>query len=181
VCQIKHHFDAEKKSSTVEEVIPIAGDLEKHGGGQFKWDATRLKTEGEGKSEGVKLTLKGGVYEQREQRAVVEFRCKKGTSGLDGEWESEDEYTKAKREEDKKDGDKKDEDKKKEGDSTGFPEKQLKKDNAALIWEGYTREGNVDTLFLTWHTEHACDKAVQDNPPADESSHWGFFTWLIIL
>jgi hypothetical protein len=157
-------------------VIPIAGDLEKHGGGQFSYEATRLKAEGEGsKGEGVKLTLKGGKYEQREQKAVVEFRCKKGTSGLDGEWESEDEYVKAKE-------DKKEEGGEKGGDELlGFPEKQLKKENAALIWEGYKREAEVDTLFLTWYTEHACAEKAGEEAPGDESAHWGFFTWFILV
>jgi len=177
VCQIKHHWDPEKKSSTIEEVVPIAGDLEKHGGGAFKWEATRLKTEGEDKGEdkgeGIRLTLKGGVYEQREQRALVSLRCNQTVSGLDGEWDSEDEYVHDKREE--KEGDKNGD------DEVGFPEKQLKKDNAALIWDGYKRDGDVDTLFLTWYTQHVCEKSNSEQPPADESHHWGFFTWVIIL
>ncbi|KAK0651494.1 autophagy-related protein 27 [Cercophora newfieldiana] len=174
VCGIKHRWDAEKKKSeAVEEVIPIAGELEGHGGGKLGWEATRLKAEkeGEGEGEGVKITLKGGMYERREQRAVVEMRCKKGVTGLEGEWEGEDEYVKAKEEGEKK----------KEDEGLGFPEKQLKKEGAALVWEGYKREGNVDTLYLTWTTEHACFQAADGKPPVDESHSWGFFTWLVIL
>ncbi|KAK4451806.1 autophagy-related protein 27 [Podospora aff. communis PSN243] len=173
VCAIKHHWDADKrKSEVVEEVIPIAG---KFGEREMKWEGARLKAEKEGEAAaGVKITLGGGKWEGREQRAVVEMRCKKGVVGTEGEWEGEDEYVKAKRA-DKEEGDKKD------GDGSGFAEKQLKKEDATLIWEGYKREGEVDTLFLTWNTEHACEKAVEDKPPADESRHWGFFTWLVVL
>ncbi|KAK0626952.1 autophagy-related protein 27 [Immersiella caudata] len=176
VCAIKHHWDAEKKKSeAVEEVIPIAG---KFGEKELTWEGARLKTEKEGEAGGVKITLRGGKWEGREQKAIVEMRCKKGVAGTEGEWEGEDEYVKGKRAAEEE---KKEEGHNKDGDGFGFAEKQLKKEGAALIWEGYKREGEVDTLFLTWNTEHACEKAVEDKPPADESRHWGFFTWLVVL
>ncbi|KAJ4306669.1 type II membrane protein [Collariella sp. IMI 366227] len=63
------------------------------------------------------------------------------------------------------------------------PEQQLIKDGAALVWNGYKHEkdknGEVDTLYLTWYTKHACDAAV--GAPDQESQHWGFFTWFVIL
>ena len=131
----------------------------------------------------MRITLKGGVYQQREQRAVIEFLCANST-GLEGEWESEDKYEgaggKARRED--KDG-KKDE-KEGDGDEGGFSERQLKKKDAALIWEGYKRspDDKVDTLFLTWHTKYACENNKRaDEPAPSESVHWGFFTWMIIL
>ncbi len=151
------------------------------------WETKRLPRDDDaakkdGKKEGLRLTLQGATtYQQRAQRTVVEFRCNPDLVGTEGEWESVDEYVpaNARREEDKKDGDKK------EGDES-TPEAQLKKDGAALIWEGYKREKSaddkdVDTLYLTWYTKHACDAAVDEPPPAGESSHWGFFTWLVIL
>ena len=171
VCQIKHHWEEKDKKSIVEEVIPIAGALEEHGGSSFKWEATRIKAEGEGASGGVKLTLKGGVYEQREQRAVVELRCNKTVSGTDNEWESEDEYVKPKAKREDKNADK----------GWGEPEYQLKKDKTELIWKGYKRDGNVDTLYLTWYTKHVCENAADTPPEPDPSSHWGFFTWIVVL
>ncbi|KAK1761263.1 autophagy-related protein 27 [Echria macrotheca] len=175
VCQIKHHWNPEDKKSTVEEVIPIAGDLAEHGGGKFTWEATRLKTaENEGGKEGLKVTLKGGVWETREQRAVVELRCNKTMEGKEGEWESEDEYVRpaAKRD---------DADKSKAENGVGEPEHQLKKDGAALIWDGYKREGEVDTLYLTWYTKYACESAAGEPPVEDRGGHWGWFTWMVIL
>lgn len=34
-------------------------------------------------------------------------------------------------------------------------------------------------LRLDWRTRYACDHYVDENK--GESSHWGFFTWLIIM
>lgn len=176
-------------------MIPIAGDLKDHGGGEFKWEAARLRTEapkGDGDDEGkgdkaevqgLKVTLTGGMYEHREQRAVVELRCNATMTGLESEWESEDEYVKPKGV-DRRDGsDGKDKDKDDKGGEPddGSPETQRKKDGAALIWQGYKNDGNVDTLYLTWHTKHACEKAAAEEPAGEESKHWGLFTWLIIL
>jgi hypothetical protein len=166
------------------------------------WEAKRLPgddaSQKDGKKEGLRLTLQGGTtYQQRAQRTVVEFRCNPDLEGTEGEWESVDEYVPAekknarreekkdddKTDDDKKDGDKKD-DKKDDDKDESTPEKQLKKDGAALVWEGYKREkdadgGDMDTLYLTWYTKHACDAAVDE--PVAESKHWGFFTWVVIL
>lgn len=169
-------------------MIPIAGSLVNDGGKDFTYELKRLSTsdsKDDSEKEGLRMTLHGGVYQKREQRAVIEFLCDHNRTGLEDEWESQDKYEKGKSEkrEDKKDGDKKEDDK--DGDAGGFPERQLKKENAALIWEGYKRspDDKVDTLFLTWHTKHACEKAADggngDGPA--ESTHWGFFTWMFML
>ncbi|KAM7186351.1 autophagy-related protein 27 [Naviculisporaceae sp. PSN 640] len=189
VCAIKHGWETdEKKDDKILNVIPIAGSLVNYGGKDFTYDLKRLSTsdsKDDSVKEGLRLTLHGGVYQKREQRAVIEFLCNHNRTGLEGEWESQDKYEKGKSEkrEDKKEGDKKEEDK--DGDAGGFPERQLKKEDAALIWEGYKRGGDdkVDTLFLTWHTKHACEKAADggNGDAPSESSHWGFFTWMFVL
>jgi len=194
VCAIKHRWDPETgKAVGVDQVIPIVVGDDK----AIAWEAKRLAGDDDGKAakdggkkEGLRLTLQGTTkYQERAQRTVVDFRCNPDLEGTESEWESLDEYvpgekknTRRKEEEKKKDDDKKDDDKK-EGDST--PEKQLKKDGAALVWEGYKREkdasgGDMDTLYLTWYTKHACDAAV-DQPTEEESKSWGFFTWFVIL
>lgn len=190
VCAIKHGWETdEKKDDKILSVIPIAGSLINHGGKDFTYELKRLSTsdsKDDSEKEGLRLTLHGGVYQKREQRAVIEFLCDHNRTGLEGEWESQDKYEKGKaekREEKKKEegGDeKKDEDK--DGED-GFPERQLKKENAALIWEGYKRspDDKVDTLFLTWHTKFACEKAVDGGDGPSESTHWGFFTWMFML
>jgi len=203
VCAIKHLIDPRrdpKDGDSIEAVIPIAGNLAEHGGKAFDFTATRLKSSdsvSDSKKEGVRIVMKGGVYEGREQKAVVELVCDKDRTGTEGEWESEDKYDpdgekeKERREEEKKkeeeDGDKKegegdnDGDKGKGDDEVGWTERQLKKDNAALIWEGYNRLDGSDTLQLTWYTKYACESSVPGDKPEDASSHWGFFTWMVIL
>lgn len=192
VCAIKHLIDPrkEKDNDFIEAVIPLAGNLANHGGKAFEWTATRLKSSDsvdDKKKEGVRIVMKGGVYEGREQKAVVEMVCDPERKGDEGEWESEDKYDEEgskgeKREEEPK----KDDDKKDDGDEVGWGEKQLKKENAALVWEGYSRTDNVDTLLLTWYTKYACEKGVPEEKPEkpetpDESKSWGFFTWMVIL
>lgn len=192
VCAIKHLIDPrkEKDNDFIEAVIPLAGNLANHGGKAFEWTATRLKSSdsvADKKREGVRIVMKGGVYEGREQKAAVEMVCDPERTGDEGEWESEDKYdkegSKEKREVETSEDDKKEEDGGGQ-DEVGWVEKQLKKDNASLIWEGYTRTDNVDTLQLTWYTKYACEKRAPnegERPPADESKSWGFFTWLVIL
>ncbi|KAK4122557.1 hypothetical protein N657DRAFT_575272 [Parathielavia appendiculata] len=208
VCAIKHRWDPKAgKTTDIDQVIPIVvsgtGDDNKAAVG---WEAKRLPRDDDGsatqdgKKEGLRLTLTGETrYQQRAQRAVVEFRCNPDLVGTEGEWESVDEYVPPKKdkeghdrrreirigrrddEEKKKDGDKKDGD----NESESTPEKQLKKDMAALVWEGYKRErdGNgaeMDTLYLTWYTKQVCDAAVDE--PVPETSHSsGFFFWLFVI
>lgn len=205
VCAIKHRWNRkEDKMTGIDQVIPLVVGDDK----AVTWEAKRLPADGEGKDdapkdgkkEGLRLTLQSGAtYQDRAQRAVVEFRCNPDLEGTEEEWESVDKYVpakgeKARREEkddDKKDDDKKDDDKKddnkKDGDKVAdpsTPERQVKKDDAALVWGGYKRERDadgkeLDTLYLTWYTKHVCDTAVDQ--PAKESDSWGFFTWFVIL
>lgn len=193
VCAIKRVIGED--SDNITEVIPIAGSLENHGGTQFDYEVVRLKnsdSNADSKKEGLRLVLKGGRHENRDQRAVIEFLCDREKTGLEGEWEAEDKYekeSKRKREDDKKEDDKKDDDKKdgdKNKDNKEEVEHQLKKDDAALIWESYGAEKDIDVLRLTWHTKYACekrddDKDVQDPEEPSSSGSWGFFTWLVIM
>lgn len=187
----------------VDKVIAIAGNLENYGGKAFDYEAARLKSSdshSDSKKEGLRLTLKGGKYpltgpvkQRREQRAVIEFLCDHDKTGLEGEWESEDRYdgdNKLRARADDKDDDKKGEEDEDDGES-GI-DHQLKKDDAALIWESYglNDKEDADILRLTWYTKHACEKPrddkdggdkEDDDNDGDSSSHWGFFTWIIIM
>jgi len=187
VCAIRHTVDPRKEAKDADRithVIPIAGNLLEHGGKAFDWSAERLSTSdvpGDAQKEGVRLTLKGGMYE-REQRAVIELLCDKERTGLEGEWEPKDKPA--------PDGPKEEKlrrlagrgegDKLARIDDVGFPEKQLKKDDAALVWDsyGHTEDKNIDVLRLTWHTKYACEEGAERT---DSSNHWGFFTWIVIL
>lgn len=158
---------------------------------------------------GGKHPLDGAVKDRREQRAIVEFLCDPERKGDEGEWEAEDKYEKDtklrrradnksddgkdedKKDDGKKDDDKKDDDKKGDDDKGGDDgkekssvEHQLKNKDAALVWESYQKEKDIDVLRLTWHTKYACEKR-DPNDGEDEggnsSSHWGFFTWFVII
>ena len=189
MCGIKRFLNPEKKIDEVSQVIPIAGDLLGKGGKAFDWEAKRLKTSDsadDATKEGVRVTLKGGIFEGRTQRAVVEFRCNQSLTGLEGEWDSEDKYERGDPEADAKlfrraaglDA----RDDAKDGAPEGYAEKQLTKENTALVWERRASVDDVDTLYLTWHTKYACEKRDDsgDAPPA-ATPHWGIFTWLFIL
>jgi hypothetical protein len=178
-----HHWNAEKNQDEAQEVISIAGN---EGDGDYeKWEAKQLPPPegGEGtqdKDKGVRVTLKGGHYQGREQLAVVDFRCNTKLEGTEGEWESEDEYEKPSAKVRRAD-EKKDEDKDKAPPSDGEPEKQRKHDGAALIWDGYKRSADdkSDTLYLTWYSKYTCEASADE--PGSESSRWGVFTWLVLL
>lgn len=183
VCAIRHRWDPKSQKSETDQVIPIiVGRADK----PFAWDLAKLGAENpeekkDAKREGLRVTFLGGSYQQRAQRTVVDFRCNPALVGTEGEWESMDEYEKGdgkkergmmmSRRDDEGDGD------------ASTPETQLRKDGAALIWDGYRRDKDddgkdMDSLYLTWYTKYVCDAAVEH--PA-ESKHWGFFTWLVIL
>ena len=190
VCAIKHRWDPkEHKIVGVDQVIPIVSGDEK----AIAWEAKRLpgddKAAKDGKKEGLRLTLGGGsTYQRRAQRAVVEFRCNPDLVGTEDEWESIDKYVPAADEKKGGGSRKRDGEGDKKGDES-TPEQQLRKDGAALVWDGYRRErdadgADMDTLYLTWYTKHACDAAV-DEPSGGggggETSHWGFFTWFYVM
>lgn len=194
MCAIKHRWDPKSGKSETDQVIPIVvgpiDDKDKEKDKSFEWEAKRLPADDDAqkkdaKKEGLRLTLQGGTYQQRAQRTVVEFRCNPDVAGTEGEWESLDEYEPVKgqgEEKEKKNGRREE---KKEGDES-TPEQQLKKDGAALVWQGYKREKgekdlDMDTLYLTWYTKSVCDAAADQPAPEQESSHWGFFTWFVIL
>ncbi|PHH65793.1 hypothetical protein CDD81_1520 [Ophiocordyceps australis] len=192
VCAISRFLQGE--TDVVEQVVAIAGALENVGGSQFEYDATRLKTSdsnSDSQKEGLRLVLKGGkhpldgpVNERREQRAVVEFLCDPNRTGDEGEWEAEDEYDKNAKLRARADGD--DDGDKNDGQDRSALEHQLKKDNAALLWESFEDEKDAKVLRLTWHTKYACEKREDGGDSDDKgdgstSSHWGFFTWFVVI
>ncbi|KAK2596730.1 type II membrane protein [Conoideocrella luteorostrata] len=183
VCAIQRMIKDD--SDLIDKVVAIAGSLENVGGSPFEYEATRLNgsdSNSDSQKQGLRLVLKGGkhpldgaVKDRREQKAIVEFLCDEKKEGTEGEWESEDKYSKR---DDKKDDD---------GNDKSFPERQLKKDDSALLWESYGREKDVDVLRLTWHTKYACENKRDGNDDnnkgdgGDSSTHWGFFTWFVII
>jgi hypothetical protein len=206
VCAIRHTIREDADTDTVEAVIPIAGDFSAHGGHAFSYETIRLKKSEDADKpgpDGLRLVLKGGVYEEKEQQAVLEFVCDGDRTGLEDEWEGEDQYEARsnptlswRRVEggdergEKEDGG----DGEKDGlERTMSPgsESQLSKGDPSLVWNSYGRltGGEEYVLHMTWKTKYACENATEgggekegekegDSKP---SQQWGFFTWIVIL
>ena len=172
VCGIRRLIGTgEEKTDTLEEVIPIAGELKENGGGDMdaKWE--RLKTSpshADSDKEGLRVELNGGFRElesgKRSQKAIIEFICDENRTGLENLYEPEDKY---------------DEDTVKREESDAVEEDDS--DSPSLQFFGYDENnGDVDILRLTWRTKYACENS-KDEQDAEKAQHWGFFTWFIIV
>lgn len=197
VCAIQrtsHPGSDNKDQGQVEKVIPISGDLQDRGGKPLDAKVERLKSSNsnsDAQKEGVRVILNGGSYplnkKGRNQQAIIEFICDREKTGLEGEVTAEDKYDgseviRARDEKDEKDGDK-------DEDEPSPDEKQILKPDTALLWNSYgpSEKGDTDVLRMTWHTKYACEDAFgkpadpSDPGSGDTSSHWGFFTWFVVL
>jgi hypothetical protein len=174
VCAIERTVAKDGTSETLRRALPIAGELKERGGANMDPVWTRLKTaesSHDSQLEGVRLSMGGGFWKDpntkktRYQKAIIEFICDKDLEGDENLWVPEDKYEK--REE--KDGDKK------EGDV------ESGNNASSLHFDSYDTTGtDFDVLRLTWRTKHACEGA-KDEKDADESNHWGFFTWFVLM
>lgn len=54
-------------------------------------------------------------------------------------------------------------------------------DENSLRFKSYGTVDNVGVLRLDWLTKYACEDFEEGDDDANSSSHWGFFTWLIIM
>ena len=145
---------------------------------------------------GVKAELHGGRFpidnkkNGRDQMAIIEFVCDPERTGDEGDETEEpdksgdnDDDKKEKEGDDKdKDNDKKDGEKpqlrRRDGEETG----KCQDSDASLRFCGYSAEDikkdtKTNVLRLEWRTKYAC----KDTKPEDGGSHWGFFTWFIIM
>ncbi|KAI1311726.1 autophagy-related protein 27 [Xylaria venustula] len=206
VCAIKRLINTEEKIDTIEEVTPLAGELADHGGTPLDHKVSRLsKVDPDSGKEGLRIILNGGFdrHVKRKKQTVIDFVCNKDLDGSEGEYDSEDKYepshdaVKARADEEG-DGD---EDKGNEGDENDPPkEVQLGiEKNPSLVFDRYgpsdDSDTNVDVLHLTWSSKYVCESKADDgeggggDDDGDEdgdvkkpsSSHWGAFTWIVIL
>ncbi|KAI5252585.1 hypothetical protein E4T42_03371 [Aureobasidium subglaciale] len=191
VCAIESDYNLADNSSTIKRVIPIAGQYAGSHGRFLDPEWTRLKnspSHDDANKEGLRVELHGGKYpfeksNGRQQKAIIEFQCDRNRTGLEGsesdsrdkldeEGESASLSTLA-----ESDGNK-DEDKGDEKKPTG---------DASLKLVSYRSEGEGDAEFdvlrLQWKTKYACEGITDHKPTSGNksSSHWGFFTWFIII
>ncbi|KAI0543549.1 autophagy-related protein 27 [Xylaria curta] len=195
VCAIKRLIKPGETVDTVEGVISLAGELSNHGGAALDPDVSRLsKVDPESGKEGLRVILKGGfgytdTHVKRRKQTVIDFVCNKELEGTEGEYDSEDKYE-ARAEDDKNE----DEDNGKDEDAPP-KEVQLGDKNPSLVFDRYgpsdsDTDTNVDVLHLTWSSKHVClskdddgsgGSGDEDGDVKKPSSHWGAFTWIVIL
>ncbi|KAH8766570.1 autophagy-related protein 27 [Hyaloscypha finlandica] len=165
LCSIVRVINKDDKKDFISDAFPVAGELKDQGGGysDVKW--TRLKTSKlntDAGKEGVRLEIKGGFRTvdgaKKKQKASVEFICDKSLVGDENLWDPEDKY---------EDGNTKREEK-----ASGEP---------SLQFVGYDKsDKDEDVLTLLWKTKYACEETKKEEDE-ERKSHWGFFTWFIII
>jgi hypothetical protein len=141
--------------------------------------------------EGIRAELHGGKYPWKggvDQMAIIEFVCDKERSGLEGDEKNEDQSGDDKDDDgDKDNGDKEKDDDKDKSDEKRSPRRRedskCEDSDRSLRFCGYDVENSgkkkqAGVLRLEWRTKYACENAES---PGGGSSHWGFFTWFIII
>ena len=202
VCGIEQDYNQADGTSTIKKVIPIAGEYTSSHGRGLEPDLTRLKNSGshsDSKKEGVRVELNGGRYPfdkstGRQQKAIIEFECIPDKTGLEGDERdsreklTDDDAGKSKlvrADAGEKVGDDEKDGKEGSGDKDGKDDDKMpEKNNASLTLVSYRLEGEgdkqVEVLRLNWQTKYACEGQRRSSPPS-KSSHWGFFTWFLIV
>ncbi|KAI0102440.1 autophagy-related protein 27 [Nemania sp. FL0031] len=201
VCAITRLINTEHKTDEIDDVTPLAGDLEHSGGAPLDPEISRLsKIFPDSDKKGLRVILKGGIdSNKRKKRTIIDFVCNKDLDGTEGEYESEDKYESAlsRRAEDDKN---EDEDKGKDKDEDeNSPPKEVQlgiEKNPSLVFERYgpsDSNSDIDILHLTWSSKYVCESKADDGKgdpdgSGDEDgdakkpgSHWGGFTWVIII
>ncbi|KAF2276841.1 uncharacterized protein EI97DRAFT_466954 [Westerdykella ornata] len=199
ICAIREQYDLGGGGNATIQAIPIAGTYKLQTGREIDAKFSLLrdsKSNTDVGREGVRAELHGGRYpfddkKGMDQQAIIEFVCDRERTGLEGEELDKGE----KKQDDKKDdkgGDEKkgdSEDGKKGEEKDGRLRKREGEDgeddekkDASLRFVSYKveegeKEKKVHTLRLEWRTKYACE----DAPEPEASSHWGFFTWFIII
>ncbi|KAL9620880.1 MAG: hypothetical protein Q9160_004662 [Pyrenula sp. 1 TL-2023] len=147
-------------------IIPIAGNYATSSGRALDPKYERLKAK-DSNHEGIRMELKGGKYNKRNQKAVIDFYCDESRTGNEDK-DSAEEAVDRRRASD---------------DETEEPAD----DNKSLHFISYGPDDETDILRLDWYTKYACEDAPKgDDDDADDdrkpkSAGWGFFTWFIVM
>lgn len=189
ICGLQHTTFSEKEDDKphLTEVIPIIGNMPDSGRGMFDVTPTRLSgsdSHSDTEKQGLRLVMssKTNKYAGRKQKAIIEFICDKDFTGKEGEMEPFPGEEYEEQAESESDGEKEARRKREEGEDDKADqrgEQQIKKDGAALIFNSRRLEDDEEVLRLTWKTKFACEGTPDAETPS--SSHWGFFTWFVVL
>ncbi|KAI1842553.1 hypothetical protein JX266_011307 [Neoarthrinium moseri] len=194
----------DSKVDVIEDAFAVAGNLQQYGGGSLDHEIINLSSSdsnADAEKQGVRIILKGGFHtglnsQKRQQRAIIEFICDEKFEGDEAEWTSEDEYVPGGDDSDNmrvrsvaddtdpllyvsdEEGGGGGDDDKSKPVQLGDNEKQ------ALIFNSYgplESDKDVDVLRLTWKTKYACPDRRAEPGEDSPSSHWGFFTWMVMI
>lgn len=164
VCGFEYR-NAVDGSDSETKAFPIVG-LDHLGHGAKDPEITRLK-QLDPDREGLSVRLGGGQYlddekAKKDAGTVIEFQCDPTRSGLEGistdEDTAEEEQLRAKE----------------DGDETGDKLRSLR-------FQSFGPADNESyVLKLDWKTRYACDDYLSSKK-GGSSSHWGFFTWFIVM
>lgn len=177
VCGITHVINEEEGSDATQQIVPFAGELENYGGGPLNAKLERLsnsKAHSDADKEGLRIELGGGFIgrgkDKRPQKAIVEFICDANRTGLENLWVPPEPKHKEKGSLHEREGNG-------GGEVIGAPGN----DSSLQFLRLDKDKGDADILRLTWLTKHACENGPKDDKEDKKSSHWGFFTWFIIV
>ncbi|KAI4207845.1 MAG: hypothetical protein LQ346_000348 [Caloplaca aetnensis] len=182
ICGIQRVVNTTDNTAVFEKAIPIAGQYTLHGGTELDPVITRLRTSSspsDREKEGFRLELHGPKYPDRTgkpQKAVIEFLCQDKAE------------EKAERDlvdiiEGRDNAQEKDDDGGEEEDHSATGEVADDGHGGRLKYIDYDQVDGTEILSLEWKTKYACEnsKDGDDDSSKSKSSHWGFFTWLIIM
>ena len=165
---------------SVEGVIPIAGNYETSNGKSLEPKFSRLKSE-DTQAEGLRMEIHGGQYDRKNQMAIIEFQCDLDRTGNEG-FETVNGNMVSNHTAGSLD--------KRGAAAMGLgglakddPEDDEQDDGKSLSFVSYgATDDKTDLLRLNWRTKYACEDFEDDEDDSSgKSSHWGFFTWLVIM
>ncbi|KAF2261778.1 hypothetical protein CC78DRAFT_429013, partial [Lojkania enalia] len=191
ICAERVDLDLDSGTNTTHH-IDVAGTFKSNNGGDLDAQFSLLsdsKSHSDADREGLRAELHGGRYpfvgkNRMDQMAIIEFVCDRERSGLEGDTEDKGDST-VDDDKDKKDDEVEHGDDNEDNDKGKLVKRQAGKcedSDASLRFCGFDEEKvNKDkkarVLRLEWRTQYAC-QGVQDDT---QDSHWGFFTWFIII
>ena len=165
---------------TVEGVIPIAGNYETTSGKGLEPKFSRLKSE-DTQKEGLRMELHGGHFGKKNQMAIIEFQCDLDRSENEG-FDAADGQTISAHSSDLLNiGGARAMDRGNLAKADAEDEKE--DDGKSLTYVSYgSTNDKTDLLRLNWRTKYACEDFEEDEDDSPgQSSHWGFFTWFVIM
>jgi len=179
VCAIEKSYNpVDNTDPQIESVIAIAGDFPTSNGKALDPKYSRLKAT-DANTEGLRMELHGGAWGRKKQMAVIEFQCDRTRTGNEGFEDMEDKtvseavFRKYRM---------------KHSQNVSITEDDEEKpdDIQSLQFISYgASDEKTDVLRLNWRTKYACEDFEEGGDEADggkkSSSHWGFFTWFIIV